>query len=249
MTKERLYSFTYEQLIELSNRSNVLVTPGVDKDTLINILIDAYDEDRSEREELNNLAIQMESRKFSICMDEEIDLDTEDDLELPLRYNETKITVLLRDPSWIFCYWDLEDKKLAEVENTPGFGGLVFRIVELDTKEYHEDSVLDYFDIPIKSTDFRRYVNLPSEDTFYCAEIRAVVDEDDYLIIRSNIIETTREYVTAPHENDITKSSELIRLSGFSAEFGDAHGVSGYQDIPQRIIPIHDLLDEEQFND
>ncbi len=249
MTKERLHSFTYEQLIEISNRSNVLVTPGVDKDTLINILIDAYEEDRIEREELHNLAIQMESRKFSICQDEEIDLDTEDDLELPLRYNETKITVLLRDPSWIFCYWDLEDKKLEEVENTPGYKGLIFRIVELDSAEYDKDAVLDYFDIPIKSVDFRRYVNLPSEDTFYCAEVRALVDDKDYLIVRSNIIETTREYVTAPHENDISSSSELIRLSGFSAEFGDAHGVSGYQDIPQRIIPIHDLIDEEQFND
>ena len=46
MTKERLHSFSYEQLIEISNRSNVLVTPGVDKDTLVSILIDAYEEDR-----------------------------------------------------------------------------------------------------------------------------------------------------------------------------------------------------------
>ena len=249
MTKERLHSFSYEQLIEISTRSSVTVTPGVDKETLINILIDAYEEDRVEREEMNNLAIQMESRKFSISQDEEIDLGMDDDLELPLRYNDSGITVLLRDPSWIFCYWDIEDKKLAEVEGTPGYDGLLLRIVELDSCEYDEDNVLDFFDIPIKSMDFRRYVNLPSEDTWYCAEIRAVVEDKDYLVIRSNIIETTREYVTAPHDNDLTNSAELIRLSGFSAEFGDAHGVSGYHDIPQRIIPIHDLLDEEQFND
>ena len=249
MTKERLHSFSYEQLLEISARSNVLVTSGVDKDTLVNLLIEAYEEDRIEREELNNLAIQMECRKFSISQNEEIDLGVDDDLELPVRYNDTGITVLLRDPSWIFCYWDLEDKKAAEIESTPDFKGLLLRIVELDTREYSDDNVLDYFDIPIKPSDFRRYVNLPSEDTFYCAEIRAMVDEKDYLVVRSNVIETTREYVTAPHDNDNSNSSELIRLSGFSAEFGGAHGVSGYSDIPQRIIPIHDLLDEERFND
>jgi len=249
MTKERLHSFSYEQLIEISNRSSILVTPGVDKDTLIGILLDAYEEDRVEREELNNLAIQMESRKFSISQDEEIDLGMDDDLELPLRYNDTGIKVLLRDPSWIYCYWDLEDKKAEEIENTPDFKGLLLRIVELDGGEYSDDNILDYFDVPIKPVDFRRYVNLPSADTFYCAEIRAVVDDKDYLIVRSNIIETTREYVTAPHDNDNSNSSELIRLSGFSSEFGEAHGVSGYSEIPQRIIPIHDLLDEEQFND
>ena len=217
MTKERLHSFSYEQLIEISSRSNVLVTPGVDKDTLVSILIDAYEEDRFEREELNNLAIQMESRKFSISQNEEIDLGMDDDLELPLRYNDTGITVLLRDPSWIFCYWDLEDKKVAEIEGTPEYKGLILRVVELDSCEYSDDNILDYFDIPIKTSDFRRYVNLPSEDTCYCAEIRALVEENDYLIVRSNIIETTREYVTAPHENDISNSSELIRLSGFSS--------------------------------
>jgi uncharacterized protein len=248
MTKERLHSFSYEQLIEISKRSNVLVTPGVDKETLVSILIEAYEEDRVEREELNNLAIKMESRKFSISQDEEIDLGMDDDLELPLRYNDTGIKVLLRDPSWIFCYWDLEDKKVGEIENTPGFEGLILRVVELTSGEYSEDNILDYFDIPIKSVDFRRYVNLPSEDTWYCAEIRAIVEDKDYLVTRSNIIETTREYVTAPHDNDKSNSSELIRLSGFSAEFGEAHGVSGYHDIPQRIIPIHELLDEGQFN-
>jgi hypothetical protein len=126
---------------------------------------------------------------------------------------------------------------------------LILRVVELNSKEYSSENILDYFDIPIKFNDYRRYINLPSEDSCYCVEIRAQVEEKDYLITRSNSIETTREYVTAPRENDKSNSDELIRLSGFSAEFGEAHGVSGYQEIPQRIIPIHDLLDEENFND
>ncbi|QEN07912.1 DUF4912 domain-containing protein [Oceanispirochaeta crateris] len=249
MTEERLFSFSYEQLLEISNRGNIFVTPGVDKETLISLLMDAFEEDRDEREELNNLAIQMEARKFSVSRDEELDLGQDDDLELPLRYNDTSATLLLRDPSWVFCYWDLEDKKVDEIQNSPGFQGLLLRVVELNTKEYSQDNVLDYFDIPIKFNDYRRYINLPSVDTCYCVEIRAVVEDKDYLITRSNSIETTREYVTAPRENDITHSDELIRMSGFSSEFGEAHGVSGYQEIPQRIIPIHDLLDEEQFND
>jgi len=249
MTEERLYSFSYEQLLEISNRGNIPVTPGVEKGVLIGMLMEAFEEDRDEREELNNLAIKMEARKFSISQDEELDLGQDDDLELPLRYNETSASLLLRDPSWVFCYWDIEDKKADEIRNTPGFQGLILRVVELNTKEYSTDNILDYFDIPIKFSDYRRYINLPSEDTCYCVEIRAQIEENDYLVTRSNSIETTREYVTAPHDNDITYSDELIRLSGFSAEFGEAHGVSGYQEIPQRIIPIHDLLDEEQFND
>ena len=249
MTEERLYSFSYEQLLEISNRGNIPVTPGVDKNTLVTLILDAFEEDRNEREELNNLAIQMEARKFSISQDEELDLGQDDDLELPLRYNETGATLLLRDPSWVFCYWDLEDKKVDEIRNTPGFQGLLLRVVELNTRDYHKDNILDYFDIPIKFSDYRRYINLPAEDTFYCVEIRAVVEDKDYLVTRSNSIETTREYVTAPHDNDLTHTDELIRLSGFTAEFGETHGVSGYQEIPQRIIPIHDLLDEEQFND
>jgi len=69
MTQERLYSFSYEQLLEISDRGSIPVTPGVDKATLISLILDAFEEDRNEREELNNLAIQMEARKFSISQD------------------------------------------------------------------------------------------------------------------------------------------------------------------------------------
>ncbi len=245
MTEERLFSFSYQQLLDISKRGNIPVTPGVDKGALVHEILEALEEERNEREELNNLAILMESRKFSIFRDEDLDLGQDEDLDLPLRYNETGITLLLRDPSWVFCYWDLADQKARSMAADSSFAGLFLRVVELNSREWSEAEVRDFFDIPVTFNDFRRYINLPCQDSFYCIELRAVFGEDSFLVSRSNVIENTREYPAPSEEGDGADCERIKLLSGISFEFGNSPGVSAYHEIPQRIFPISDSSDEE----
>ena len=36
--------------------------------------------------------------------------------ELPLKYGDTRIVVMVRDPHWIFAYWEVSDERRMQVE-------------------------------------------------------------------------------------------------------------------------------------
>ncbi|MCK5736070.1 MAG: DUF4912 domain-containing protein [Spirochaetaceae bacterium] len=237
MTKDRLRSLSYNELSHIADQGNINVHQNMDKESLISVIFEALEEERLDREGNNNLTIQVEAKKYSVSQDQELFVDFGVDAELPDRYLETRLVLMLRDPSWVYSYWDIEDRILNELEENSDFSGFVLRVTELAAPDWGKDSFVDWFDIPIQFGDLRRYINLPSEDAFYGAEIYAQLGEKESLIVRSNIVESSRDYVapTTGKEND--NQDQLIALSGFSTDIGSFPG-TGYSENenPQRIM-------------
>jgi len=237
MTKDRLRSLSYNELSHIADKGNINVLQDMDKESLISVIFEALEEERLDREGNNNLTIQIEAKKYSVSQDQELFVDFGEDVELPERYMETRLVLMLRDPSWVYCYWDLEERILEELRENRDYSGLVLRVTELAAPDWGKDSYVDWFDIPIQFGDLRRYINLPSEDAFYGAEIYAQLGEKESLLVRSNIIESSRDYVASIPEKGSEIQDKLIALSGFSTDVGSFPG-TGYQnnDNPQRIM-------------
>jgi hypothetical protein len=239
MTKDRLRNLSYNELSTIADKGNINVLQDMDKESLVSVIFEALEEERLDREGDNNLTIQIEAKKYAVSQDQELFLDFGDNFELPDRYEETRLVLMLRDPSWVFCYWDIEVRILEELKENNDFSGLVLRVTELAADDWGKDSTVDWFDIPIQFEDLRRYINLPSEDTYYGVEIYAQLGEKESLISRSNIVESSRDYIAPLPENENAKRDLLIELSGSSTDVGTFPGTD-YPDIdnPQRIMTI-----------
>jgi len=183
----------------------------------------------------SNLSIQVEKRKYPVARDANFSPVPRENDGLPERYCETNLVLMLRDPSWVYCYWDIEDRILAELGGEEGFSGLILRITELDEDNWAQESRIDWFDIPIQFENLHRYVNLPVEDTFYGAEIYAQIGSRDSVLVQSNIVESSRDYVSPlPHTLDSNRD-RLIELSGFSKNVGSFPG-NAFFDKPRGLF-------------
>jgi len=236
MTKDRLRSLSYTELSQIAEQSSISVQDDMDKESLISVIHEAFEEERLDRESSSSLTIQVESKKFSVSQDEELFVDFGDHGDVPERYQDTRIVLMLRDPSWVYCYWDIEDRILDELAGNDGFGGLILRVTELAEPEWGRDSSVDWFDIPIQFEDLRRYINLPTEDSFYGVEIYALVGEREVRVSRSNIVQSSRDYFAPSRGDDNSVRDKLIELSGYSTDKGSFTTESPEIDNPQRIM-------------
>ena len=125
MTKQRLLELSDETLQDLARREGVLVSSPLDREDVIEQILEAIAEDRFERDIVNNLAMRIKEKKYEVVQEDEFISSMEDEFVLPEIYNETKIFLMLRDPFWAFCYWELFPAEAAEVRQSDG-GTLLF---------------------------------------------------------------------------------------------------------------------------
>ena len=95
--------------------------------------------------------------------------DSDDDLEesdeittadLPDTYNETVISAVLRNPVWLFTYWDIKKDHIALVRKSDKVQSLSLRVTMFHRDE--TETVADFFDVPITIEDRNRYILLPA---------------------------------------------------------------------------------------
>lgn len=206
-------------------------------EVLFELVLEAMEEDRDERELFNNSAIRVEEKKFDVSMaDDARSVDSEDPI-LPERYNETKITLLLRDPQWAFAYWDVQDSLLTSYKRKTGFEKLFLRVYELSPNDFMM-KVLDFFDIPVKLTDNKWYINLPKAGRDYYIELMVLIHGEENSLCRSNIITSPSKTILDAVQESRESSSldNLMALCGFYT-VGESSFSSA---IPQRILSMLD---------
>lgn len=238
MTKERLQRLSYASLLDIATKEGISVGESVDKESIIELISEAMEEDRTEREQSNNSAMRIKEKKYDIIRDEEIESGEADEYALPERYNETRIVALLRDPLWAFAYWDLKDTDVERVSGEEESGELYLRVCEVKEGENRERGVVDYFDIPVKTTDSSWYINLPMPGKSYVIELYAQIESGDELLCRSNTLHSPLGQVAIEylHEMINRPDNDSMVLTGL-----DQYSSSSLQEnIPQRIISMID---------
>ena len=134
MIRQHLAELSLEGLMRVASRHEVDVEPDVDRDELIEALVDVIEEAQEERERLNNNPVKVQRVKYELTRDDEVpqDFGLFGDVDLPERYNDARIVLMLRDPAWAFAYWDIRKSKRREYQQAPQFDGVFLRVVELE---------------------------------------------------------------------------------------------------------------------
>jgi len=112
MTRERLEGLPMTVLLDLSRKENLSVDPEISPEELVEELLEAYDEDRRERENLQNLILKIEQTKFESLPPHPASPSFTQEPVLPASYDDNTVNLVLRDPSWALVLWEVRKKDL-----------------------------------------------------------------------------------------------------------------------------------------
>ncbi|MFP3089774.1 DUF4912 domain-containing protein [Treponema sp. TIM-1] len=159
LTRSYLESLTTAELAKLADSYGVDIPPGTERVFIIEELLDPEggEPDGSGRES-------------------EIPLREMDLLEpapVPKQYNITYIDVLLRDPLWVYTFWEIKkyDKDLHE--RADDFEGYHLKIVSQADKKQAAFNPDDSFIIPVGIGDTAWYIGFPPSGGRFRVEIDA----------------------------------------------------------------------------
>lgn len=149
---------------------------------------------------------------------EELRALEEDERELPLEYGETKVVLLVRDPEWIFAYWEIDTATRRKYAIPKGRHNktLILRVIELDD----DDDVVNSYDVGVNDHTASWYVRIDHPDHRYIVELGVLEKEGGFdVIATSNEVRVPRR--TIAEETDLEFAeindeiySQLVHLSG-----------------------------------
>lgn len=129
----------------------------------------------------------------------------QDNFSLPTNYNATSLTLIARDPYWIYAYWEIAPKAIEELRQRIGDqvnqAAYVLRLYEISFVDFNGTNANHYFDMDVGPFTNSWYINLWSDKGVYCADLGLrAPDGKFYKIARSNFISTPRA-VSSPRSD------------------------------------------------
>jgi hypothetical protein len=116
---------------------------------------------------------------------------------LPFKYGDNRITLLPRDPWWIFTYWDISEGKINEViSSIPVYERenlrWILRVYDVTSVKSFDGSNANFsFDIDISFEANNWYINVNNPERDWCVEIGLINPFGKFFpIARSNTIKT-----------------------------------------------------------
>lgn len=144
LTRAYLETLSTNDLVELADENGIDIPEGLHRRLIIGELLEFAEDDHHDSAEL-------------------VDADfTASPDALPETYNETQISILLRDPGWVFVYWDFHSTLYTALTSNHRFETFFIRINSLSAS--NPPAVTDFFDIEVGSSDRKWYVHLPGRD-------------------------------------------------------------------------------------
>ena len=189
MTEERLQLLPKKFLTNIAQKEGIKVSKNIDKQDLIDLIIEAIEEDRNDNRILDNPVMKIKEKKFDITLDEQYYFN-DDKYPLPEKYHETKIVLLLRDPAWAFVYWEINKSDMPDDKEKIKEFNFLLRVYELKQPEVNKENIIKYVDVPVTFSDTSWYINLFTLGVYYCVDL--IVEENgiERSLCKSNIIKS-----------------------------------------------------------
>lgn len=145
--------------------------------------------------------------------------------ELPERYGEDKLVLLVRDPWWIYAYWEVTPEHEKEVSDLvmrhgSAIQAKVLRVYDVTDKNFPKHH--SFFDIEIGFSN-NWYVDVGAPDRQWVAEVGfRTRDGRFFALVRSNVVRTPRFGVS-----DVLDEEWLLPDELYWKIFGLSGGVTG----------------------
>ena len=154
--------------------------------------------------EEEELEILEESKKDEYIPDE-VDIVR----ELPDRYNETKLVLMMRDPEWCFFYWDISDSDIAYHSlKDKRISVKIFHVFGYDITngEIHKEIEVNYI-------YGDRYVNLAMPHAYFIGELGYYDENNRFIVLaRSNMVYAPRDSISNVYDEEWMVNEEIIKL-------------------------------------
>jgi hypothetical protein len=150
--------------------------------------------------------------------------------ELPLKYGLDKITLMARDPLWLYTWWEVKDSTVSGLEAQ-------FKDIFWQAKKVLR--VYDVTDIDFNGGNAHRYFDIGGSGRSWCVDLGLLFPDGKFVtILRSNIVATPFD-----RPSDILDEEWMIpdymfaRLYGMGFGFGKSSPVGrGWQEKFRHIL-------------
>ena len=129
--------------------------------------------------------------------------------ELPDRYKETKLVLMMRDPEWCFFYWDISDEDI-NYHSLKGkrISVRIFHVFgyDINNGEIHKEIEVNYI-------YGDRYVNLAMPHAYFIGELGYYDENNRFIVLaRSNMIYAPRDSMSNVYDEEWMVNEEIIKL-------------------------------------
>lgn len=145
LSRQQLESMTTADLIVLGDKYGIEIPDNLNRTLIIGEILEAEEE----------LKTPEKSSSVQITKD-----DTPVPDELPETYNNTYIDAIIRNPAWLFAFWDVKESDVSEMNARRDFDSVFLHISFFDAPNNEEPS--DSIDIVTDLDTKEQSILLPS---------------------------------------------------------------------------------------
>lgn len=192
-----LETLSFSDLVKLADEFGVDVPEDLDRRFLIAELLELSEESDDFDEEMI-----IDSSKNDVP-----------EITLQENYNETQITGILRNPAWLFVFWNISETDSNKIKDNPD-NTLKLRICSLSNPK--DPVPEESFEIQITTDSQEQYVLLPAGKKYIKVELLLVGPTSGEVLAFSSVISIPQgsELVNNAQFDPDTTFSPIIELSG-----------------------------------
>lgn len=210
MTREELAGKTKKDLIEIAKSMGVKGTSKLTREELIEHVLLLDPPFSANPEDVKVISHHLEATiggADSIYTQpplpehlSKVAVYAEAEQDIPPSYNDTRIALLVRDPYWLYTYWDINSEVKSKISQEYGDFqkiALVLRVYDVTGIDFNGHNSNYYFDININNYTNSWYINVGNPNHSFCVDIGFIKpDGSFYTIVRSNFVTTPRDNVS-----------------------------------------------------
>lgn len=233
MVLNRLLTLSIEELKTLVRREGVKNADHYDREALIEIL-EEIQEDKADERRLNNDIMRVKGRKYDITGEDFINNPDNDEYIIPEQYPDTFIHLLMRDPYWVYAYWEMNFLETQKLKEQLTSYDLILRVYELLENTDSIQDAISSFEIPVQDSDSSWYINLPNPGSWYLVDLLIETQGNQPCVIcRSQTVKSPGGY-WLNHTDELVQNKKAYEL--FIAGISDTSGHTSDNTLVQSIL-------------
>jgi hypothetical protein len=212
ISRPHLEGLTTCELTALAENQGIDIPPGLERsfiiEEILEALADAFINDDPPGED--DLA-ELDEKDFP------------EPVPLPKQYNITYIDVIIRDPLWVYAFWEIKNSERDVLEKNPGFQGYCLKVSPLGKCRDGES-----FTVSIGVSDFAWYLGF-SPESITGSTVRADTGDCRFRVELYARFADTQELLA------VSRSFSMPSLLGASGIFGEQNQLrrlSGMEELP-----------------
>lgn len=158
LSLEHLETLSSADLIALADNYGIDIPDNLNRRFIIGELLEVAEELRQDAGDADDEMIEKAG-------------DLENSWELPSTFNETQISIVLRNPAWAFVYWDISAGSLQRLKDSLQFSHFILRVSYFEDED--DVNPLVFFDVQISDADREQFILLEADRNYLRVDLAA----------------------------------------------------------------------------